>query len=141
MKLGLALGGILGVLALTGPAVMQAPAEPLAASPPAWLELQNQDAIAAVEWTGATGLESTRGNVILSFAGDGEKEMEWLRNRFVTEGYIVSPVNRGLDNIMGSADVADANDPVTGRRVVMTRVEKPVRSLLVLSFTDPRAGM
>ena len=101
--------------------------------------MADQEHITSIELLGAPGEEQARGNVLLDLPSDGKSEMSWFSNAFAKKGFVVTPVNQGFDNFMGAVDVVRAADPITGRSIVLSRVERLDGSFLSLSFTDPLA--
>ncbi len=141
MKLGLVLVSVFGLVAMTGHAIVREQQPVAEISVPTWLGVADQEHVTSVELLGAPGEEQARGNVLLDLPSDGKSEMSWLSNTLAKKGYVITPVNQGFDNFMGAVDVVRAADPVTGRSIVVSRVERPDGSLLNLSFTDPLAEL
>ena len=135
MKFGLLLATVLGLFVVSGPVIMPDPQ--VQAEAPAWLMIPEGEPVASVELTGAPGAELSSGNVELRYSGDGMEPLDRLRATYARYGYVVTPLHRGMDNLMGSLDVTLAVDPMTGRSVTLTRVERLDGSLLALTFKDP----
>ncbi|MCA0434122.1 MAG: hypothetical protein LCH46_12765 [Proteobacteria bacterium] len=142
MKLGVLLAAALGLLALSGTVALTPPAEAIPdARAPAWVLTPAVASIPTIELTGAMGVEGSSGNVVFSLTSSGEAELKELLGRYASLGYVVTPLRRGLDNLMGSLDVNLAVDPMTGRSVTVTRVELASGSRLELSFKDTRSAL
>ncbi len=139
MKFGFVGAAAIALLFFSGPAVV--PETTVRAEAPAWLMIPEGEPVANVELTGEPGAERSSGNVELRYSGDGLAALDRLRAGYVRYGYVVTPLHRGMDNLMGSLDVTLAVDPMTGRSVTLTRVERADGSLLALTFKDPQTAL
>jgi hypothetical protein len=143
MKSGiLAVFGAFGLLVLSGPvhqlAIKPRPAE---IAMPLWMNIPAEGQIASVSFTGSVGREQTSGIVDVQVEGSGEREFSAMKARLAANGFQVEERLTSVDSLFGASNFAVAEDPVSGRRLRIIRLDGPGGATLRVMFDNPPAQL